>query len=124
MLDCSSHEPGRPLVSCPGFLLLNRLEQPALPAVDHELLLGDGPVVVDVHHAEHGVCELLRLLLAVLAGEQAQDGRDDLEGEGEEEKSIETDLLDLCPLYQTVLGEVVQLEGPPDLLFQRLVGEV
>ena len=45
------------------------LKQSAVPAVDHELLLGDGPVIVDVHHTEHGVSELLRLLLAVLPGE-------------------------------------------------------
>ena len=29
---------------------------------------------------------------------------------------LQTDLLDLSPLDQTVLGEVVQSEGPPDLL--------
>ena len=45
------------------------LKQSAVPAVDHELLLGDGPVIVDVHHTEHGVSELLCSLLAVLPGE-------------------------------------------------------
>ena len=37
---------------------------------------------------------------------------------------LQTDLLDLRPLDQTVLGEVVQSEGPPDLLVQWFVGEV
>ena len=37
---------------------------------------------------------------------------------------LQTDLLDLCPLDQTVLGEVVQSEGPPDLLVQGFVGEI
>ena len=37
---------------------------------------------------------------------------------------LQTDLLDLCPLDQTVLGEVVQSEGPSDLLVQGLVGEI
>ena len=37
---------------------------------------------------------------------------------------LQTDLLDLSPLDKTVLGEVVQSEGPPDLLVQGLVGKV
>ena len=37
---------------------------------------------------------------------------------------LQTDLLDLSPLDQTVLGEVVKSEGPPYLLVQGFVGEI
>ena len=49
------------------------LKDAAVPAVEHELLLSDRPVIVDVHPAEHGVSELVRLLVAVLTGQQTQD---------------------------------------------------
>ena len=48
-------------------------EAPLVPAVDHELVLRDGPVLVNVHPAEQLPGELVRSGLVVLVVQQAQD---------------------------------------------------
>ena len=56
-------------------------EDPLVPAVDHKLVLRDGPVLVNIHPAEQSPSELVRLGLVVLVIQQTQDGLHNLETE-------------------------------------------
>ena len=53
-------------------------EDPLVPAVDHELALRDGPVLVNVHPSEQSLSKLVCLILVVLVVQQTQDGLNNL----------------------------------------------
>ena len=54
-------------------------EDPLFPTVDHELVLRDRPVLVNVHPGEQPPSELVRLGLVVLVIQQTQDGLNNLQ---------------------------------------------
>ena len=54
-------------------------EDPLFPTVDHELVLRDRPVLVNVHPGEQTPSELVRLGLVVLVIQQTQNGLNNLQ---------------------------------------------
>ena len=54
-------------------------EAPLVPAVDHELVLRDAPVLVNVHPGEQPPGEPVCLGLVVLVIQQTQDGLNNLQ---------------------------------------------